>query len=253
MKKLLFLLIPILALCQTEPNDANTVAYYKLGVGHTMNGSTVLTWADQANDWDLTQTTSANQATRDDDSLYLSFDATNDEYIKTSFTDFSTEGTVDIWVDASADVGTRLIFQLRVDANNNVQFQRRTGPESVVGIYKAGGEEENYALVTVAGWNLYTITWTKAGDDTVRYILNGVSKAIDIGTGTWVGTPSIMVASNDGSLYFDGSIGEVRISNKKRTVAETLAYYNYISAWPLPGGYENRFPKFPDYPKNPRH
>jgi hypothetical protein len=105
------------------------------------------------------------------------------------------EWTVNLWFKVSAaavwtDATARYGFRLGCGASNELFFRRTTTNGQVQWSYTAGGtaKTRNVNSLTATGWQMITVTISKANDRMLPYINGAVYGTAITGLGTWNGT-----------------------------------------------------------------
>lgn len=121
------------------------------------------------------------------------------------------EGTIAVWLQYNGTINdgvTRRIFQLLVDNNNRIQFNKIT--DGRYGFtYAAGGTNKTIAsgLITSA-YTYWVLTWSASGDAAKAYV-NGVQfGATQTGLGIWAGA-----LSSTQTILMAGSTAPIELTN----------------------------------------
>jgi len=233
---LLILIIPVILSAQFNPIDANTIYYWKQGIGFTQSNDTLDTWADHVNAVLCTYKAIGERPTVDSDSVYTVWDGIDDALISDSVVFVShgldTAGTIEAWFKNDDDTGVEYVIFLKSGPSGNNFWIRKNS-----NIYQAGagigGEADNIGWPATTygyGWWFIGMTWS-TGKDSILYYRKGIYGGFDVANTDFTGGDSMVAAIgaiDDGTLMMAGKIGEIRISNKRRTLAEHQDYYNYL-------------------------
>jgi hypothetical protein len=129
------------------------------------------------------------------------FDGTNDytNIYSTAFRDAfdGAEGTLLIWakvssVDVWTDAASRFPAFLRVDASNQLWFNKPVGADRMTWYFESGGTFLSVTKTSInpVGWMCLAMTWSESADEMKAYY-NGVQTgSTQTGLGTWAGALS---------------------------------------------------------------
>ena len=153
------------------------IAYWPLDEG---SGAVARCLVNPAQNGAYTGVTLANDATGPFGTPAPYFDAANDEvdvYSAALAAAFDgAVGSIAVWAKVSAvgvwtDLATRMVMQLRVDANNYVRVYRDGTDNEMRMLFRSGGGNSNVNIAPIAptGWEHYAITWDKAANQMKAY------------------------------------------------------------------------------------
>ena len=156
-----------------------------------------------------------------------------DDFVSVGVTGLSamtTTGSISAWFKLETIGASGNIFQIRVDANNNITVYYHASNNELIANFKADGSANNAVSSDVVEndglWHHVCSTWNSTED--IKIYLDGTLKDTTSIAGDFTGSFSSAAIGNNaaGGGFWIGNIDEVSIYNIELSAANVTTLYN---------------------------